>query len=737
MQRDHNLSIDTTAASYGQDSQSSPLTDDEDINFNLVYASRTFRETVEGRVKVEKNDSLILLDDSNDYWWLVKLLKNEDVGYMPAEDIEMPFEKLARINKHKNVNLTIPINNIEDDNLSMNQKKSKTSKTVYFTSPECFTCEEESEDEDEQEIEEQKTETTNQENVEVQIIDEPEEMDVQDTASATPTSQEVEIVPEQTSTSARADENVQQNIEAISKVAVSSPITISQVDHQQNDEPESNNRSNKIKTRKQTGIFDYDVMKMDSSSFVSKTSDISNQPPETLMPDLGSDFMDFSDDDDEPRIINRFFGRGDGASSVKYNSTIDDKKKGDMPLNINKSLLNDQLQMGSSKELSTSPKHRQRRRPSITQTPSDSTYSVLRIYPGQNLPTNFKYKISLLSQKTTSIALIKQAIHRFKLDDENWDSYYISMKEINREERHLMPHDHPLEIFNSIVSYHSTPLPPSIKRTSTLSISSNISNISTNEAINKLQIHDNQNIVCLYLNKKSRPREQKLRIRILAYSDDLPVNYQIKKSSATEEKQPIEKKLVVTKNTTAGQIIESAMDKFGITDGIVDDEQTVDDKRPRYRLAMLVEGEEKPINSKADIASAYPTENLRLVSVCSVGLTPLESDNSPYELTFVLRLSKPKKVVRYLGHKEYEKTILSDGFGLQDLLGRVRSEFSVTETKNVSSGWHFQDPEKILEQVKPTEIRKDVWSIFENVNNELDRLESELNKILIDVIRVF
>ncbi|CAG8817564.1 15001_t:CDS:2, partial [Gigaspora rosea] len=60
-------------------------------------------ETVEGRVKVERGDSLILLDDSNDYWWLVKLLKNEEVGYIPAEDIEMPSEKLARINKHKNV----------------------------------------------------------------------------------------------------------------------------------------------------------------------------------------------------------------------------------------------------------------------------------------------------------------------------------------------------------------------------------------------------------------------------------------------------------------------------------------------------------------------------------------------------------------------------------------------------------------------------------------------------------
>ncbi|CAG8576671.1 29170_t:CDS:2 [Gigaspora margarita] len=642
MQREHNLSIDTNSASYVQettnseDSQSSPMTDD-DIDFGLVYASRTFRETVEGRVKVERGDSLILLDDSNDYWWLVKLLKNEEVGYMPAEDIEMPSEKLARINKHKNVDVK------------------------------------------------QKIEITNQEN-EVQkvqkiqiIVDEPEEMDIQDTESATPTSQKVEIVSEQTSISARDD--TEPNILGIT---ISSPV--SQTDQQNDDD-----KSNKIKTRKQTGIFNYDIMKIDSSNFTPKTPDISIQSPETLMSDLGSDFIDFSDDDDEPRIITRFFGKS---------SPADD----------------------------------------LIKTSSDATYSVLHIYTGQNIPTNFKYKICLLSQKTTTAALIKQAIHRFKLNDENWGNYFISMKEINREERHLMPHDHPLEIFNSIVSYHSTPLPPSIKRTSTLSISSNFSNISNNEAINRLQIHDNQEIVSLYLNKRSKLKEQKLRIRILAYSDDLPVNYQIKKSSTIEGK-PIEKKLVVAKNTTISQIIENAMDKFGITNGIADDEKTfeVNDERPRYRLYMLVDGEEKPIDQKTDIASAYPSkENLRRFSVSSVGSIPLESDHSLDEPTFVLRLSKSKKIEQSSRSKEYEKTILSEDFGFQDLLARVRTELSIAEMKQKRNrGWHFQDPEKILEQIKPTEIRKDVWSIFENVNNELDRLESELNQILIDVIRVF
>ena len=48
---------------------------------------------------------MVLLDDANSYWWLVRVLKTEDVGYIPAENIETPYERLARLNKHRNVDL--------------------------------------------------------------------------------------------------------------------------------------------------------------------------------------------------------------------------------------------------------------------------------------------------------------------------------------------------------------------------------------------------------------------------------------------------------------------------------------------------------------------------------------------------------------------------------------------------------------------------------------------------------
>jgi ABC-type Zn2+ transport system substrate-binding protein/surface adhesin len=68
---------------------------DEDINFDLVYALHTFVATLDGQASVVKGDAMTLLDDTNSYWWLVKALKTSEVGYIPAENIEVKYSKLA------------------------------------------------------------------------------------------------------------------------------------------------------------------------------------------------------------------------------------------------------------------------------------------------------------------------------------------------------------------------------------------------------------------------------------------------------------------------------------------------------------------------------------------------------------------------------------------------------------------------------------------------------------------
>ena len=68
---------------------------------------------------------MVLLDDSNSYWWLVRVVKDSSIGmlhrcrgivylltaiqgYLPAEHIETPTERLARLNKHRNIDVSLP-----------------------------------------------------------------------------------------------------------------------------------------------------------------------------------------------------------------------------------------------------------------------------------------------------------------------------------------------------------------------------------------------------------------------------------------------------------------------------------------------------------------------------------------------------------------------------------------------------------------------------------------------------
>jgi len=87
------------------DSSSSLSVPNEPIDFDLVYSLRTFVATVEGQASVVKGDHLVLMDDSNSYWWLVRVLKTREVGYIPADNIETPFKRLARLNKHRNIDV--------------------------------------------------------------------------------------------------------------------------------------------------------------------------------------------------------------------------------------------------------------------------------------------------------------------------------------------------------------------------------------------------------------------------------------------------------------------------------------------------------------------------------------------------------------------------------------------------------------------------------------------------------
>lgn len=56
------------------------LTYSEDIDFEFVYALHSFTATVEGQANATKGETMVLLDDSNSYWWLVRVEKDSSIG---------------------------------------------------------------------------------------------------------------------------------------------------------------------------------------------------------------------------------------------------------------------------------------------------------------------------------------------------------------------------------------------------------------------------------------------------------------------------------------------------------------------------------------------------------------------------------------------------------------------------------------------------------------------------------
>ncbi|KAG1142230.1 hypothetical protein G6F37_006004 [Rhizopus arrhizus] len=121
---------------------------DENIDFNLVYTLYTFEATVNGQASVKKGDALSLLDDSNSYWWLIKDLGTSEIGYIPAENIETPFERLARLNKYRNLEITSQMTHyIKKEKKRLKKKKVSLSTRVQFQLEVILTDEEENKEE--------------------------------------------------------------------------------------------------------------------------------------------------------------------------------------------------------------------------------------------------------------------------------------------------------------------------------------------------------------------------------------------------------------------------------------------------------------------------------------------------------------------------------------------------------------------------------------------------------------
>lgn len=75
----HNIDSKFVVSGWGSEC----LHNIEDIDFEFVYALHTFMATVEGQANATKGDTMVLLDDSNSYWWLVRVVKDSSIGELP------------------------------------------------------------------------------------------------------------------------------------------------------------------------------------------------------------------------------------------------------------------------------------------------------------------------------------------------------------------------------------------------------------------------------------------------------------------------------------------------------------------------------------------------------------------------------------------------------------------------------------------------------------------------------
>ena len=129
--------------------------------------------------------------------------------------------------------------------------------------------------------------------------------------------------------------------------------------------------------------------------------------------------------------------------------------------------------------------------------------SVIRVFAGNNLQTEATFKTVLLNPSTTSSDLVRQAIQRFRLPTAEEESdYYLTVKQVEGGAFTVLePTEHPLVVFETLVSEAEL---PRVKRSSVGSISSITSNLSMHPAITKLSMGDwtDDSAVKFYLNRR-------------------------------------------------------------------------------------------------------------------------------------------------------------------------------------------------------------------------------------------
>lgn len=90
----------------GNDEDFQPSYPPKELDPGKLYALYPFQGPDPSHCQLDQDQSCILLNDQDSYWWLVKRCNDDRIGFAPAEILETFPERLARLNCWKNENIS-------------------------------------------------------------------------------------------------------------------------------------------------------------------------------------------------------------------------------------------------------------------------------------------------------------------------------------------------------------------------------------------------------------------------------------------------------------------------------------------------------------------------------------------------------------------------------------------------------------------------------------------------------
>ncbi|KAI8076423.1 uncharacterized protein B0P05DRAFT_545824 [Gilbertella persicaria] len=646
---DEDLDDDDTHVQDDQDDTGSELSiPDSEINFDMVYALHTFAATVEGQASVVRGDALTLLDDSNSYWWLIKVLKTAEVGYIPAENIETPHERLARLNSHRNIELTRK--DIQDafpappSNSPKKTKRVTLAKGVQFQSQIIYGSSDDEDDYFEAEFEQWDERMRSDESDTDDMISEDESDDPYRYYGEQDLDQPIDMYTANYSQMNSNPLAVQNDIHPYQNtLSDATPIEADSDIINDALEPPVEDETIKISLTPSIARGYEESRRSSDSSIQNKLKKAAKLEKllNATSPEPQQERRN-SKEKKEKSSIRKFFSRSNSSGSSKESK----KSKKNAQKNQDNNTLERQISAETASISSQSTGMMSIERDRVDSVDSDNMNmqqpSRLKINAGNitdfgDLP----YKHAYVYPSTTANELIQQVIqqdpNQEPEEEEAYHDYHLIVRTLGGDEFTLVPSDKPLEIFHSLTAHLNTPM-PSLKKARRISALMGSDNTHIGGPSSHAPTTDEE--VQFYLYSKTKR------------TDDGEI--QIKVSLFEEERT--DKLVKIASHVLVKDAVPLLLEKFHILNGIVNgmDINSLrldgDDDVVKYSLAVNRDGQEQLLDLNDKLLNVFgdqvpPIHYRRNSNPDRTSITANINPPDKGEVYFILKcVEKPKPI---------------------------------------------------------------------------------------------